>query len=434
MTSVAPLIIFFCATMALRLIAYVVLFTSLVLGLSVAAFNHFTSTSVRLKDSYARTYVSHFTDASILYTEEGHNRVVPRAFPDDKLARWTRDAQEIISRHQNPSSCSNARFLVSNFNSGLGSMIHVATYHLALAMAHNRVLLFDPSWGKQYTDPLTCGSVTSLECFFQPPSSCTLGDASDVIYVNEVPPYLKDFNESATFVPPQLAKFASAYVNPAARSETAGFHWYRAQATAYLMRLNAKTVHKLFLLRTNDDLGVSFPVSDESPFPLRSGSVSLHVRHGDKGREMRLVPGSDYFVAAERAFLSQNPFMDPSTLVIREGFISTEDSAVIDEAVALSDPNASSTHAGLNLSRWSWRWLNMSRSNGNGETELQSSLSRGHTALLHLLNLLMALECDVWVGTRSSNWNRLIDELRCVWLPKCPNAYYEVGGDFGRWR
>jgi hypothetical protein len=33
----------------------------------------------------------------------------------------------------------------------------------------------------------------------------------------------------------------------------------------------------------------------------------------------------------------------------------------------------------------------------------------------------------LWVGTRGSNWNRLIDELRCVWVPKCMNAYVEVG-------
>lgn len=45
----------------------------------------------------------------------------------------------------------------------------------------------------------------------------------------------------------------------------------------------------------------------------------------------------------------------------------------------------------------------------------------------HLLQLLMALEADAWVGTRGSNWNRLIDELRCVWVNKCAHVYVEVG-------
>ncbi len=44
----------------------------------------------------------------------------------------------------------------------------------------------------------------------------------------------------------------------------------------------------------------------------------------------------------------------------------------------------------------------------------------------HLLQLLMSLEADAWAGTRGSNWNRLIDERRCVWVDKCPNAYVEV--------
>ena len=45
----------------------------------------------------------------------------------------------------------------------------------------------------------------------------------------------------------------------------------------------------------------------------------------------------------------------------------------------------------------------------------------------HLLQLLMALEADAWIGTRASNWNRLIDELRCVWVDKCGGAYVVVG-------
>jgi hypothetical protein len=53
----------------------------------------------------------------------------------------------------------------------------------------------------------------------------------------------------------------------------------------------------------------------------------------------------------------------------------------------------------------------------------------GKTTMVHewLLQLLMDLECDVFLGTWGSNWNRLIHELRCVWLDKCANAYVEVG-------
>jgi len=46
---------------------------------------------------------------------------------------------------------------------------------------------------------------------------------------------------------------------------------------------------------------------------------------------------------------------------------------------------------------------------------------------MHLGQLLLALEADAWVGTYASNWNRLIDELRAVWVPKMAGPYIEVG-------
>jgi hypothetical protein len=44
-----------------------------------------------------------------------------------------------------------------------------------------------------------------------------------------------------------------------------------------------------------------------------------------------------------------------------------------------------------------------------------------------LLELVLALEADAWIGTRASNYGRLIDELRCVWVDKCLQPFREVG-------
>ena len=53
-------------------------------------------------------------------------------------------------------------------------------------------------------------------------------------------------------------------------------------------------------------------------------------------------------------------------------------------------------------------WYNMPRrsslADNPGMQEL--SLPRRLQTLIPLLQLLMALECDAWVGTRGSNWNR----------------------------
>lgn len=40
--------------------------------------------------------------------------------------------------------------------------------------------------------------------------------------------------------------------------------------------------------------------------------------------------------------------------------------------------------------------------------------------------MMMAGEAEVPVGTRGSGWNRMIDEVRCVW-GGCRQAFIEVG-------
>jgi hypothetical protein len=79
----------------------------------------------------------------------------------------------------------------------------------------------------------------------------------------------------------------------------------------------------------------------------------------------------------------------------RAAFISTEDPATI--AAALQERRG-----------WAMMWYDVPRSSSltsnPGMQEL--SLPRSLQTLIPLLQLLMALECDAWVGTRGSNWNR----------------------------
>jgi hypothetical protein len=47
--------------------------------------------------------------------------------------------------------------------------------------------------------------------------------------------------------------------------------------------------------------------------------------------------------------------------------------------------------------------------------------------LSSLFNLLLALRADAWVGTLTSNWCRLIDELRSTVAAKAAGPYVNVG-------
>jgi hypothetical protein len=147
-----------------------------------------------------------------------------------------------------------------------------------------------------------------------------------------------------------------------------------------------------------------------SSFPLLPGVVSMHVRHGDKASEMTLATNEAYFSAAESLVL-----LNPLGLK-RAAFISTEDPVTIEAARKESRG-------------WDMMWYDMPRSSTAGiNPGLQTlPLPRAKLIRIVLMQLLMALECDAWVGTRESNWNRLIDELRCIWVPKCKQPFVEVG-------
>jgi hypothetical protein len=128
---------------------------------------------------------------------------------------------------------------------------------------------------------------------------------------------------------------------------------------------------------------------------------------------MNLVPTTRYLEAAE-GLVEMNPFG-----YRRLAFMSTEDPSAIEDMVA---SNLSDT--------WRWLWWEVPRINSNGPDQLvELNMKRGELTFIWWLQLFIALEADGWVGTRGSNWNRLLDELRCVWVPKCQNVYVEVGDD-----
>ncbi len=92
-------------------------------------------------------------------------------------------------------------------------------------------------------------------------------------------------------------------------------------------------------------------------------------------------------------------------------FLSTEDPQIIREAA--------------NLTGYDVYYSEIPRENSNGHGQMHLSSNLMH---MHILQLMTASrESDAVVGTLGSNWNRLIAELRCIWVPKCGHPYVEVG-------
>lgn len=242
--------------------------------------------------------------------------------------------------------------------------------------------------------------------------------------------------------------------------------WIRAQSVGYLARFNDETLAAVRASRLNTTTHGYFeteeiPGSGEAaprwhglPLPLLPGSISAHVRHGDKWKEMSLVPEMRYLDAAVRLISATQHAKDggaDSAEALRETARQFRFSAAVGVAARMSpplsaiplasrlfvsteDPGALTNLQAAGATRgWQVAFSRIPRVN---DGPLAQALSveaggEGRAAVrlvrMHLGQLLLALEADAWVGTYASNWNRLIDELRAVWVPKMAGPFIEVG-------
>ena len=381
-----------------------------------------------------------------LYSPESHKHLSVLSLDESMLAPLTHWAQSTIYAHQHPVQCNDSRFVLGSGNKmgtgssgpGIGSNLHVATIQLAFAIETGRVFLWASNAGEEWTDA-SC-SVRNFECHFRPPSSCSRESAgvnaetiqNTMVYLSLVP---------KVFVDAMHAHFPDM-------SDNAIKFWWRGQAAAYLARLNENALAAIRDMRRDEALLKTFPVenvsADTSRVTLASGrlppgSIHAHVRHGDKSTEMQLQDTDAYLRAAD-ALVHQHPWTLRRIL-----FISTEDGNVIrDTEKAIMEATLGAPYPGevtrvfpgrAEQAGWTLVYSNLPRMEGIQGVDPQAFVvsqgndKRSYSTRTHLWQLLMALEADAWIGTRISNWNRLIEELRCIWVPKCPLPYVEVGQD-----
>ncbi|CAI5961651.1 unnamed protein product [Closterium sp. NIES-64] len=122
--------------------------------------------------------------------------------------------------------------------------------------------------------------------------------------------------------------------------------------------------------------------------------VAVHVRQGDKSSEMHLLPLSAYLELAGKA---RRNFPDVTTM-----WLSTEMKDVVQEATRLLSP------------RWAVRYTQFPRQ-GAANISMKSyeaDVGMGPTSDNAFVNLVLAAEADLFVGTLGSTWSVLIDNLR----------------------
>jgi hypothetical protein len=167
---------------------------------------------------------------------------------------------------------------------------------------------------------------------------------------------------------------------------------------AYIVRPNRRT-----LLELDSRRRLFFPNKAIDP-----GTISILVRHGDKWTESTLVADEVHLRLAGELL---EKFPD---IAKRNIFLST------------ADPKSVQFLA--KLTNWNVSWTNLSRVDDSTVSPMDRADRIGWTEefLNSLLDLGLALECDAFVGMYSSNWNRLVDELRSTVRCKAHFPYVDV--------
>ena len=333
----------------------------------------------------------------------------------------TKKVQSVIWKHQHPGNCHNSSFLIYSAapHLGIGAKMDHLAGALGRALDLGRVLLLD--FHDRWLEGRYCEGFPTLDtCFFEPISSCDLSHVYGQNFASDPSLYRNStalsamrgvlssfevflFEQGETFqnkVPTQLSTMAArvGLHDDFIGGVKADCYWYRACAVGYILRPNERTLAQLSKLRRET-------FSDQLISPR---TVSIHVRHGDKHRDLvPQLPNANYSEAAADLVARSQGRLEPRY------FISTE------------DPDTITYFA--NLSRSQVQYAQVDRDNHAGGSPMDVG-DPSNEMLLSLLNLELALDCDAWVCTLASMWCTLIDRLRATIKCKASGMYRDVHG------
>jgi hypothetical protein len=362
-----------------------------------------------LTAAYKVAYSKHAFYDSAFHSTDRHD-IYSEFFDEAGLAPKTKWVQRLIYRHQNPSDCSKARFLATlGFDKGgLGAeMVGVAS-HLSYALANDFVLVWAKDVKSKYFNASAECRHLGYSCIFQALSSCESSILQQPETINEI--------YNIFLIPPRIEHVLHSHVPKISHAQA--LHWWKAQSVAYVMRINSRALESIVDMRKKNTSHYATG-GIRLPYPLPSGSVNMHIRRGDKARhsgESDFIPAQKYIDAYTRLIATE-----PIGYMQRWVYLSSDSVEAVLEAVKLLEDSRGCTVAAV--------FSYMPRMQEGFDHQLWHVFPHNstHGTLLLLMELLMALEADSWVGTRISVWGRIIDYLRCVWVNKCKQPYSEVG-------
>ena len=331
---------------------------------------------------------------------------------------FTSQVQALLWKHQHPPDCDASAFLVYSAGSGLGigAKLDFLAAALGRALDQGRVLILD--YGDDWVEGSFCQGFPTMDtCFFEPVSSCGLKDVYGQGFVSN-PAFYRNatriqeahhrltslrihFEQGHTFtnsVPLQLGSIlsrAAIQLDAIVGGVRADCYWWRSHGVSYVARPNHRTLKELADVRLR-----AFGQD------IKRGTVSIHVRHGDKHKDhVPPVSNNIYWALAEDLIQTF-----PGELQSKY-FLSTEDPDTVEYFKKTAGPSV--------------QYVQVQRNNHAGGSPMNVP-DASREMIFALLNLDLALECDAWVCTLTSMWCTLIDRLRATVRCKASGYYRDA--------
>ena len=271
------------------------------------------------------------------------------------------EAMENVYKHQNPINCSEQEFLIVEQpfrTDGFGSQFHVLGQMLSFALNSDRIMIWkSPSIHHEYINISHCRlqgkhEHNTNECYFYPLSNCSIEEALGtnisissipIVHISSIGDFaghrvIQSKSDFKDYV--QIHHYPDRFHHLLTCSpvrETFYYYWWRAVATAYLIRPNKLTTQLLSRLAKSFLVSKRYADSDTA-FSHNVINIALHVRHGDKGIEMQLKNLYSYtnvsidLVSRLRVKLGTNE-------TLNNMFVSSEDPLVFDQGESWAKEN-----------------------------------------------------------------------------------------------
>lgn len=314
------------------------------------------------------------------------------SFPFSRMP-YEKEIQKLIFLNQYPKKCNDKSFIVlHNFSkspSGFGSISNIISGYFALGLDSNRTVIYYPNDYYKLSTSNKCKK-PGLDCFFLPISSCNFSKKeidSDPYKFQKYP--INDWSRYYKY-PRSIISIISKTATP----QSLYYFYWRIQVKHFILRLN-KDMEKWINNFRNEAL----------INPKEFYDVSIFIRHGDKSREMKLIPTNEYMYPLE--ILSRLLNRKISVLVSSDSSLSIN------------------YFSNLNSSKFEFSYFKYERPlKGHYFTNVKDIFNN---SIQSFSDLFESIKANYLIGTLQSQWCKLILEMKLFSNFNMNLPYFEIG-------